>query len=92
MAVAGFVVGLVGLLLFWIPYLGAVIALVGLVLAIVGFRQANERQAPKGLAIAGLVCAIIGVLLGLLWSIAFTDAVDEIDEELDSITFTTTTF
>jgi hypothetical protein len=85
MAIAGFVVGLLGLILFWVPYLGALLAIVGLVLSILGLRQANERNAPKGFAIAGLVCSILGALIGIIWTIAFTILADETDDALDDL-------
>ena len=90
-AIAGFIVGLIGLLTFWVPYLGAVLSIVGLILSILGMRAANERNAPKGFAIAGLVCSIIGVLLGVFWTIVFSIAVDEADQALDDLDDLTTT-
>lgn len=84
-AIAGFVIGLIGLLTFWIPYVGAVVSIIGLILSVFGMRAANERNAPKGLAIAGLVCAILGVLLGVIWTIVFSIAVDETEDALDDL-------
>jgi hypothetical protein len=65
MGVAGFVVGLVGLLLFWIPFLGFLLSATGVVLSGVGMAQGRKTGAPTGLAIAGLVCGICGTVLGL---------------------------
>lgn len=56
--VAGFVLALLAIFLGWIPVLGWILWLLGLVLSIVGmFKQ------PKGLAIAGLVISLIGIIL-----------------------------
>lgn len=85
MAIGGFVVGLIGLLLFWVPFLGVILALIGLVLSVLGMRQANERGAPKGLAIAGLACSILGVLAGGIWTVVVGLAVDEASNELDDL-------
>jgi len=68
LAIAGFVCGVVGLVLSAIVvcfFIGGPVAIVGVVLSAIGFRQANERGAKRGLAIAGLVCGIIGVLIAL---------------------------
>ena len=55
---AGFVLALVALFLGWVPILGWIIWLLGLILSFVGvFKQ------PKGLAIAGLVISLIGIVL-----------------------------
>lgn len=55
---AGFVLAIIALFLGWIPVLGWLVWLTGLILSFVGiFRK------PKGLAIAGLVISLIGIIL-----------------------------
>jgi hypothetical protein len=55
---AGFVLALIALFLGWVPVLGWVLWLLGLILSFVGvFKE------PKGLAIAGLVISLIGIIL-----------------------------
>jgi hypothetical protein len=55
---AGFVLALTAIFLGWIPFLGWIIWLLGLILSFVGvFKN------PKGLAIAGLVISLIGIIL-----------------------------
>ncbi|QQU03614.1 hypothetical protein [Myroides odoratus] len=69
----GFILSIVAIVLSWLPIIGWLCWLVGLVLSIVGlFRR------PKGFAIAGLIISLIGfvimfILLGLL-GLAFTAA------------------
>lgn len=95
MAVAGFVVGLIGLLTFWLAFVGLVISIVGLILSIVGRRQAIERGAPTGLGTAGLVCSIIGVAAGLIFTVLVIAILEEADDELnelEDVFDTTTTF
>lgn len=91
MAVAGFVVGLIGLLTSWIFVLGLVVSVVGIVLSIFGRRQAVERGASTGLATAGLICAIIGTVIALIITVLVGVFLNEADDALDDITFTTTT-
>lgn len=71
MAVAGFVTGLLGLILSLIPilfYAGIVLALVGIVLGAIGRSRAKEPGVPhRGLATAGLVLGIVGVIVFLTW-------------------------
>ena len=55
---AGFVIALVALFLGWIPFLGWTLWLLGLILSAVGITRN-----PKGLAIAGLVISLIGIIL-----------------------------
>lgn len=55
---AGFVLALIAIFLGWIPFLGWIIWLLGLIFSFVGvFKE------PKGLSIAGLVISLIGIIL-----------------------------
>jgi hypothetical protein len=55
---AGFVLALITIFLGWIPVLGWILWILGLILSFVGvFKK------PKGLAIAGLVISLIGIIL-----------------------------
>ena len=59
--VAGLVFGILSLCLGWIPYIGWIFVLLGLIFSIVGLAK---RNATKGAAIAGLILSIIGVFIG----------------------------
>ena len=66
MAVASLVLGIVGLVISFIPCLGSyglLLTLPGVVLGAIGLSSAAKKNAPKGLAIAGLVCSIIGSVI-----------------------------
>ena len=73
LAIAGFVLGIIGLLIAFIPFVGffgALLALVGLVLAVVGLLRAGERG-NRGLAIAGIVCSAIALIISILYTVVF---------------------
>ena len=54
---AGFVLSLIAIFLGWVPVLGWILWLLGLIFSIVGiFKE------PKGFAIAGLVLSLIGII------------------------------
>ena len=76
---AGFVLGLIGLLFSFIPVIGVIawpLVLLGLVLAGIGVSRARAGRATnKGLAIAGLVCASLGLVMCVLYTAAFGAAV-----------------
>ena len=55
---AGFVLSIIAIFLGWIPFLGWLIWLLGLI-----FSFAGVFKNPKGLAIAGLVISFIGIIL-----------------------------
>ena len=56
--IAGFVLALIAIFLGWVPVLGWIIWVLGLILSFVGvFKK------PRGMAIAGLVISLIGIIL-----------------------------
>ena len=55
---AGFVLALIAVFLGWVPVLGWILWLLGLILSFVGVFKL-----PRGLAIAGLVISLIGIIL-----------------------------
>lgn len=91
-AIAGFVVGLIGLLSSWVFIFGLVVCIVGLVLSIVGRKRAIERGAPTGLAMAGLICSIVGLVIALIITVLVGLLLSETDDAFDDLTFTTSTF
>ncbi|QWF78524.1 DUF4190 domain-containing protein [Amycolatopsis sp. CA-230715] len=80
---AGFVLGLVGLVFSFIPIIGVVawpLVIIGLVLAAVGFSRARKGMASNsGIAIAGVVLSLAGLIVCIVWAAAFKNAVDELD-------------
>lgn len=66
LAIAGLVLGIISIVLCWIPLFDLVIGIVGLILSLLGRRSLSRR----GLAIAGLVCSIIGLILSLIITVA----------------------
>lgn len=55
---AGFVIALVDIFIGWVPVLGWVLWLVGLVLSLIGLGKQ-----PRGLAIAGTILSLLGLIL-----------------------------
>ncbi|MGQ0837348.1 hypothetical protein [Actinokineospora sp.] len=68
---AGFVTGLIGLVFSVIPIVGVIawpLVIIGAVLSGVGLSKASRGEANnKGLAIAGIVCSIVGLLICIVW-------------------------
>ncbi|GAA4840154.1 hypothetical protein GCM10023201_32500 [Actinomycetospora corticicola] len=76
-ATAGFVVALVGAVLALIPIIGIVswvISPVGLVLSIAGIVAASKHGVGRGLAIAGAVLGVIGLIICMIWVAAIGSA------------------
>lgn len=82
---AGFVVGLIGLLFSFLPLIGVIawpLVILGIIFSGIGISKATKGVATnKGLAIAGLVVSIVGLVFCILWAAAFGKAANDIEEE-----------
>ena len=77
--IAGFVTGLLGLVLCWVPWLGILLAIVGTALSGVGIAQGKKKGAHTGLAIAGLVCGIIALVPAIIIMVALFSVASELN-------------
>lgn len=66
-AIASMVLGILSLVLCYVPVLGLILALVGLPLGVSAMRGLPAGQSGRGMAIAGVTMGIIGLVIGLLW-------------------------
>lgn len=67
LSIASMVLGIIALVLFCIPYVCIPCGLIGLILGGVALAT---KKAGKGMAIAGLVCSIIGIAIYVICLIA----------------------
>ncbi|MCX7658332.1 MAG: DUF4190 domain-containing protein [Oscillospiraceae bacterium] len=63
LSIASMVLGILSILFFCIPYISIPLAIVGLVLGIISLVK---KQGGKGMAIAGVICSAIGLLIGII--------------------------
>ena len=66
LAITSLILGICGLVFCWIPVFGILIAIAGLILGILSFKNPNG----KGMAITGFILSIVGCLIGLMYTIA----------------------
>ena len=66
LGVAGFVTGLLGALLSWIPIAGIILGLLGVVLGGVGVSQGRRTGSPTGLAMAGVVLGVLALVVAIV--------------------------
>ena len=75
LAAAGLVMGIVAIVLFWLPVwntLSLVCGIVGIACSVAGKKQAVAAGVPTGLATAGLVLSIIGTVFGAIGFLSCT--------------------
>ncbi len=72
-AVASLVLGILGLILGWIPFFGWIMVLLALVFGIIGLIKSKKSGKGKGMAIAGIILSIVSMVIGifLILSIIF---------------------
>ena len=63
MAIAGMVLAICAVVLGWLPTISFVCWILGLIFSIVGLRNANRGAPYRGMAIAGLVISLAGIVL-----------------------------
>ena len=68
-AVAGLVFGILSIVLFVFSVFDGIFVILGLVFSIIALNEAKAGRGGRGLALAGLVCAIIGGLLAALMTV-----------------------
>jgi len=81
MAIAGMVLGILALVFCWFFWLSLPLGIVGMILSIVAIKRYEFVQpigGEKGMAVAGLVCSIIGLLVGIILIIVVIAAVSSL--------------
>lgn len=81
MAIAAMVLGILGLVFCWVPVLGALLALVALILGIVCLAK---REPKRGFALTGLITGAVGVVAGLIVGLAVGGAALFVSERNDA--------
>src|SRR5512140_1245385 len=90
-AIASFVCGLIGMVLFFFPVVGGPAALFGIFFGVIGIARSKQLGGRgKGRAIAGIVCASLGIVATIAFAVfavpAFKDYLRRskaIDSELN---------
>jgi hypothetical protein len=86
LATAGFVCGLVALIICLIPFgifLGGLVAIAGIVFGFLGRSRSREANIPgAGMATAGIVLGFVGIVVGVLWLVAIGVFVKNVNDHL----------
>lgn len=68
MSITAMILGIVGLVFVWAPFIGFICALLGIIFGGIGMSQTkkNPNLSGRGMAVAGLVCGIIGIVIWVI--------------------------
>lgn len=86
LGIAGMILGIVAIIVSFVPCFGwwaVVLAVVGVVLSAISLSQASKAGASKGMAIAGLICSILAIIIGSIWIFVIAKATSEISTALE---------
>ena len=100
MGVAALILGIISIIIGFIPLCGSIAllpAIIGLILGIVDVVLKSKKGEKKGISIAGLVLSALAIVIIVFWVFVFGVAVgnadlNEINEILDSYNNTLTTY
>jgi len=84
LAVASLVLGIIGIVLSFIPVINNVAFFLG-VLALIFAIISLIKKAKKGMAIAGLVLGILAIVITLLVQQSVSDAIDDLSDDFDKM-------
>lgn len=74
MGLAAMIIGIIAVVLGFIPFCGyfaLLPAIVGLILGILDVKQKSKAQQPKGKGMAGIVLNAVAIIVILLWTLIF---------------------
>jgi hypothetical protein len=87
MDLAALIIGIVAVVLGFIPLCGTIAllpAIVGLILGIVDVMKKSKAQQPKGKGMAGIILNAVAIVVILLWTLVFAAggavAIDRIED------------
>ena len=88
MGIAALVIGIVAVVVGFIPGCGLIAllpAIVGLILAIIDMKKKGKAGQPKGLAVAGLILNIVAIAIILIWTLLLASTASTMQEVADEM-------
>ena len=79
LAVASLVLGILSLLLFFTVVPPFILGILAVVFGAIGISRANQGAGGKGMAVAGLVCGALGVVVAILFIALFVSVANDPD-------------
>ncbi len=84
-AIVGMILGILSVVLCWVPVIGLVLGIIALILSIKGLKNSKIINKGKGFSIAGISCGSVGIVINVIYNIMYIflfifarTAVDEI--------------
>jgi len=88
MAMVSMILGIISVVLCWVPIIGLALGIVSLTLAVKGFKVSKQVNKGRGFSIAGISCGSVGIVLNIFYTIIWIIygiflkyAIDEMNNE-----------
>lgn len=84
LGIAGFVLGILALILAFIPCIGILAlipGIIGITLSAIALTQANSGNGSKGLIIAALIISILATAVGTIWPLVIKKQIEHVVED-----------
>ena len=88
MGLAAMIIGIIAVVLGFIPFCGyfaLLPAIVGLILGIVDVKKKSKAQQPKGQGMAGIALNAVAIIVILLWTLVFAVGAAVTRDEIERI-------
>ena len=96
MGVAALVLGIVSIILAFVPCCGILAllpALIGLILGIVEVVKKSKAQQPKGKGVAGIILSVLAIIIAIVWWLLSAVLIaGSAAEEIENITTNTSDY
>lgn len=84
-AIVGMILGILSVILCWVPVIGLALGITALVLSVKGLKNSRIINKGKGFSVTGISCGSVGLVVNIIYSIMYIilflfarTAVDEI--------------
>jgi type II secretory pathway pseudopilin PulG len=82
-ALIAFILGILSILLFWVPIIGILLCLVTLVMAVIGFIGAKRGSGGMAFAVTGGVLSSLGIAIYIVLLVLFVRSLDTFEESVN---------
>jgi hypothetical protein len=82
LAVAGMVLGILALVLFWFPFVNFILALLSIIFGAIGMSKGKRVGKGRGMGIAGLICGVISLALSIAIVVFWLRAAKEVGHDI----------
>jgi len=86
LSIGGMVVGIISLLISFIPCIGVFgggLALIGLILSFIGYKSAKDSDGPTTMGMVGMVLSALAIVVAIAWWAFLAKAGSNLSEPLD---------